>query len=378
MRIYRVVAALAILALAGACKKYDAKNKADAQLGDLAKKLGVSLDSSGSASGAENTEGDPCSLLDSGQVAAAIGPLAAPPYRGTYKPEPRSESCRYETKNHRRMLVSVDWNGGKMAMKVIGFGRGLTDPLAKHGDEKIGQTVLSSGDTIAGPWDAVAEGPMQCCDLHALKSDQHVEIDWTGTRLSMQGAAKLLDSAVVHLAHPLKINGSAPAAIALGDSLYAADAKDSTVNMCALVPQAVVEQIIGRKLTAPPQPGQAKGALGARDCTYTTTMPGTAGANLRQQFELELRNWHDGAVDFATDQHTIGIAGRAMRRQITGDTTMVPTDTSEYPLGPWDEAGPSTSMGYEAVKGPVMVKVGALGEKQVALALLARAVTSVP
>src|SRR6185312_8834496 len=97
---------------------------------------------------------------------------------------------------------------------------------------------------IAGPWDAVAEGAMQCCDLHALKGDQHVEIDWTGTRLSMQGASKLLDS--------------------------------------ALVPQPVVESIIGRKLTAPPEPGQAGGALGARSCTYTTTMPG--GGILRQQF----------------------------------------------------------------------------------------------
>lgn len=376
MRIHRLVAAIAIVSLAGACKKADKNKAADAQLSELAKKLGIPLDSSGGAANGEATGGDPCSLLDSSLVAAAIGPLAAPPYRGSYEPDSSAESCRYETKNHRRMLLSVDWSGGKITMKMVGFGRRITDPLAKHGDETVGQTVLSSGDTIAGAWDAVAEGPMQCCDLHALKGDQHVEIDWTGTRLSMQGAAKLLDSAVSHLGKPLPIDGSAPAALALGGALYAADAKDSTVDMCALVPQAVVESIIGRTLTAPPQRGQAAGALGARECTYSTTMPG--GGNLRQQFELELRDWHDGAVDFATDQHTIGIAGRAMRRQITGDTAMPPTDTSEYPLGPWDEAGPSTSMGYEAVKGPVLIRVGALGEKKAALALLARAVTSVP
>ena len=376
MRIHRVVAALTIVALAGACKKHDAKDDANAQLAKLSQKLGIPIDTSGTAGGAQNTEGDPCSLLDSSQVAAAIGPLAAPPYRGTYKADPRADACRYETKNHRRVLVSVDWNGGQMAMKMVGFGRKLTDPLAKHGEEKTGMTVLSSGDTIAGPWDAVAEGAMQCCDLHALKGDQHVEIDWTGTRLSMQGASKLLDSAVVHLAHPLSINGSAPAAIAQGQALYAADAKDSTVDMCALVPQPVVESIIGRKLTAPPEPGQAGGALGARSCTYTTTMPG--GGNLRQQFELTLYDWHDGAVSFAQDQHTIGIAEHAMRRQFTGDTTTPPTDTSAYPLGPWDEAGPSTSTGYEAVKGPVLIKAAAFGEKNMVLALLSRAVTSVP
>jgi len=376
MRIHWIVAAATVLAVAAGCGKHADKNDANKQLADLSKKLGIPIDTSGSASSNQNTEGDPCSLLDSSQVAAAIGPLAAPPYRGTYKPQRGSESCRYETTNHRRMLVSVDWNGGKMAMKMVGFGRSLTDPLAKHGDEKMGATVLSSGDTIAGPWDQVAEGPMQCCDLHALKGDQHVEIDWTGTRLSMQGAAKLLDSAVAHLAHPLAIDGNAPAALAQGEALYAADAKDSTVNMCALVPQSVVESIIGRKLSQPPQPGQAPGAQGARACTYITTMPGSG--NLRQEFELELRDWHDGAVDFATDQHVIGIAGRAMRRQITGDTTMPPTDTSEYPLGPWDEAGPNTSMGYEAVRGPILVRIGALGEKKTVLALLAQAVKSVP
>lgn len=376
MRIRRMVAALIVFALAGACGKHGAKSDENAKIAELQKKFGMPVDTSGGASGAQTTEGDPCSLLDSNQVAAAIGPLAAPPYRGTYKPSAGAESCRYDTKNHRRMLVSVDWNGGQMAMKMVGFGRKLTDQLAKQGEEKIGVTVLSTGDTIKGTWDAVAEGPMQCCDLHALKGDQHVEIDWTGTRLAMQGAAKLLDSAVAHLAHPLKIDGSLPASIAQGESLYVADAKDSTVDMCSLMPQSVVESIIGRKLTAAPQPGQAGGALGGRDCTYTTTMPG--GGNLRQQFELTLWEWHDGAVSFAQDQHTLGMAMHAMRRQFTGDTTTPPTDTSEYPLGPWDEAGPNTSTGYEAVKGPVLIKASALGEKQTVLALLAKAVSSVP
>lgn len=374
MRMRRIAAAVAVLTLAAACNKHDAKDDANAKLAQLSKQLGIPIDTSGKAGAEQNTEGDPCSLLDSGQVAAAIGALAAPPYRGSYKPEANAESCRYETTNHRRMLVSVDWNGGQIAMKMIGFGRRMTDQLAKHGEEKLGTTVLSTGDTIAGAWDQVAEGPMQCCDLHALKGDQHVEIDWTGTRLSMQGAAKLLDSAVVHLAHPLPINGTA--ALAQGAALYAADAKDSAADMCALLPQTVVESIIGRKLTAPPQRGEQPGAVGARECTYKTTMPGAT--NLQQTYELTLWEWHDGAVTFAQDQHVIGMAAHAMRRQITGDTVMPPTDTSEYPSGPWDEAGPNTSMGYEAVKGPILVRASALGDRKTVLALLGRAVMSIP
>ena len=376
MRTHRILVAAALLGVAAACGKHDDKAQANAKLAELSKKLGIPIDTSGSTSAAQNTEGDPCSLLDSSVVAAAIGTLAAPPYRGTYKPEPNAESCRYETKNHRRMLVSVDWNGGQATMKMVGFGRKLTDQLGKRGEEKMGLAVLSTGDTIHGTWDQVAEGPMQCCDLHALKGDQHVEIDWTGTRLSMQGAAKLLDSAVAHLAHPVAVNDTSALVQAQAESLYAADAKDSTVDMCALVPQAVVESIIGRKLTGPPARGSAPGADGGRDCTYTTTMSG--GGNLRQQFELTLWAWHDGAVEFAQDQHTIGMAMHAMRRQFTGDTTTPPTDTSAYPLGPWDMAGPNTSMGYEAVKGPVMIKASALGEKKNVLALLGRAITSMP
>ncbi|HEY7877495.1 MAG TPA: hypothetical protein VIC55_04690 [Gemmatimonadaceae bacterium] len=376
MRIHRIVVPVIVLVLAAACGKRDANADAKAKLAELSKKLGVPIDTAGVASGAQSTEGDPCSLLDSNLVATAIGPLAAPPYRGDFKPNADAESCRYETKNHRRMLVSVDWNGGQAAMKMVGFGRKLTDQLGKQGEEKMGSTVLSTGDTIKGTWDQVAEGPMQCCDLHALKGDQHVEIDWTGTRLSMQGAAKLLDTAVAHLAHPLPISGTATAALAQAESLYAADAKDSTVDMCALVPQSVVESIIGRKLTGPPERGPQPGAVGARDCTYKTTMPG--GGNLQQQYELTLWEWHDGAVSFAEDQHVIGMATHAMRRQFTGDTTTPPTDTSEYPLGPWDVAGPNTSMGYEAVKGPILIKASALGDKKIVLALLGRAVTSIP
>lgn len=376
MRTHWIVAAMTVLALIAACGKHDAKDDTNAKLAELSKKLGIPIDTSGTASGAQNAEGDPCSLLDSNVVATAIGPLAAPPYRGDFLPNPDAESCRYETKNHCRLLVSVDWNGGQVAMKMIGFGRKLTDQLAKQGEEKIGQTVLSTGDTIHGTWDQVAEGPMQCCDLHALKGDQQVEIDWTGTRLSMQGAAKLLDTAIAHLAHPVPVNDTAASVQAQAMALYAADAKDSTVDMCALVPQPVVESIIGRKLIAPPQRGADSGALGGRGCTYTTTLPG--GGNLRQEYDLTLWEWRDGAVAFAQDQHTIGMATRAMRRQFTGDTTTPPTDTSEYPLGPWDEAGPNTSMGYEAVKGPMLIKVSALGDRKNVLALLGKAVTSLP
>jgi hypothetical protein len=356
----RCLAVLSVLAIAAACNAKDKSGNKD--LSDMIQKMSDTSSSSG-----QEASGDPCSILDSSEVAAAIGPLASPPYRGEFKPNADSPSCRYDTKDHRRMLVNVDWSGGPMAMKVIGMGRKITDQIAKNGEEKTGTTVLSSGDTIAGPWDQIAEGPMQCCDLHVLRGDRHVELDWTGTRLSSKGAAALLDSAVKRLDHPLAINGARGVAAAMQN--FAADAKDSALVMCDLLPQAKAEALLGRPLVKAPQPGT--GVAGVRDCTYTTVL--AAPGVIPQEYDVSLRSWRDGAVEFANDQFASHMGAHAMRRQLTGDTTPPPVDTANYPVGPWDVASRSVSPGYEAVKGPYLVKVGGF-DKPATLALLAGAV----
>lgn len=363
MRTRSILASLALLAFATGCEKKKSNNQFMDQLKQMA---------NSSNAGGEAKTGDPCSLLDTTEVAAAIGPLAAPPYQGTYKPQEGANSCRYDTKDHRRILLTVDWSGGPTVMKMVHFGRGLTDGVSKAGEMKTGTTVLASGDTLVGDWDEIAQGPMQCCELHALRGDQHVELDWTGTRLTPTAAGALLNSAIKRLDHPLPIDGTA--GIPAGEKLYAADARDSAVNLCALVPQAVVEAIIGAKLVGPPQPGAQKGAAGLRDCTYQAPSPG--GGSIPRIYELTVWEWHDGAVEFAQDQYVIGGATHTMRRQLTGDNTTPQVDTSMYPAGPWEEAGPTTSMGYEAVKGPYMVKSMAMGEQKALLELLGKAITA--
>ena len=366
MRTGSSVAALALLALVAGCEK----KKNDNQFVQQLKHMADSMKAANPSQGGEAKTGDPCSLLDTTEVAAAIGPLAAPPYRGTYRPEAGSSSCRDDTKDHRRLLVDVDWSGGPMVMRMIHFGRGLTDGISKSGDMKVGKTVLASGDTLQGDWDEIAQGPMQCCQLHALRGDQHIELDWTGTRLTPAAAGALLNSAIKRLDHPLPIDGDA--GIPAGQRLYAADAKDSALNMCALIPRAVVESIIGAKLTGPPQPGSEAGGNGSRQCTYHAPGPG----NIQREFDLDLREWHDGAVEFAEDQYVIGGATRAMSKQFKGDTTSIRVDTSAYPVGPWDAAGPTTSMGFEAVEGPYLVKSMAMGDRKAVLDLLAKATTT--
>lgn len=363
----RIGTALLLAAMVSACsQKKQNDEQITAQLKQLQEKFGVPDNSS---SGGEAKEGDPCSLLDPKEVAAAIGPLAAPPYRGTFRPERRSDACRYDTQDHRRVLVTVTWSGGPTAMKMIHTFRGLTDGV-KQGQMKTGVTVLSTGDTLVGDWDEIAQGPMQCCDLHALRGDQLVELDWTGTRLDPEGAGALLNSAIKRLDHPLSIDGTA--GLEAAQRLFDADAKDSAVDMCSLVPQAAAESIIGSKLINPPTRGS--GRSGAGLCTYDAPMPGTG--NLRREFDLDLRSWRDGAVEFASDQYAVGIGTRALKRISTGDTTPPASDTTDHPGGPWDAIGHPSSPGWEAVKGPILVRVGAMGDRKAALGLLSRAVTA--
>ena len=368
MTTYNRVAVLIVLVLAAACSSQDKPSQK--ALKDLAQKFGAKEDAT--SSGNATDDRDPCSLLDSGEVAAAIGPLASPPYRGTFQPSVGAESCRYDTQDHRRILVSVDWSGGPAAMKMVGFGRKLTDPLAKQGTEKIGTIVVSTGDTLNGNWDQIAEGPMQCCDYHALHGDQHVELDWTGTRLTPKTAAALLDSAVERLPHPLPINGAA--GVTAAEKVYAAEAKDSTLVMCDLISQAKAEALLGHALAKAPERGHAPGAAGGRECDYTTVL--AAPGVIPQEYDLTLWAWRDGAVSFAQDVYATGAATHAMRRQLTGDTATMASDTATFPPGPWDIAARSASPGYEAVKGGDLVKVAAF-DKKGALALLAGAVQAV-
>jgi hypothetical protein len=364
----RIGTALLLAAMVSACsQKKQKEDQVTAQLKQLQEKFGVP---DNSPSGGEAKEGDPCSLLDPKEVEAAIGPLAAPPYRGTFRPQRGSDACRYDTRDHRRVLVTVTWSGGPVAMKMIHTFRGLTDAVAKQGQMKTGVTVLSTGDTLMGEWDEIAQGPMQCCDLHALRGDQLVELDWTGTRLDPTGAGALLNSAIKRLDHPLSIDGTA--GLDSAQRLFDADAKDSAVDMCSLVPQVAAESIIGAKLLNPPKRGD--GAAGARICTYDAPMAGAA--NMRREFDLDLRSWRDGAVEFASDQYAVGMGMRAVRNISTHDTTTKASDTTDHPPGPWDMIGEPASPGWEAVKGPVLVRVGAMGDRKAALGLLSRAVTA--
>lgn len=355
-----VTAALALALLATACTS---------QLKDrIARAKAEHEAASGAEGGGAAGGGDPCTLLDSAEVAAAIGPLAGSPYRSGGLPSVSGDACRYDTGGYRRLLVSVDWSGGKIAMKMMAFGRSLTDK-ALRAETQTGM-VLKTGDTLRGDWDQVAMTPASCCSLDALKGDQHVELDWAGTALTPAAAGKLLNTAVGRLAHPLAVNGAA--GVAAAQQRWAALAKDSTLDACSLVSQQDAEAILGAPLLGPPDHGEAQGNRGKRICYYRTPLPNAP--NLHNEYDIEVREWVDGAVAFASDQFVINGVANGMRRQLGSDTTTDPAAVNAS--GPWDEIGSSVSGQFEAVKGPVLLIVSGMGDRARLQALLAKAVTA--
>ncbi|HXE61043.1 MAG TPA: hypothetical protein VN607_10060 [Gemmatimonadaceae bacterium] len=314
------------------------------------------------------TNGDPCSLLDTSEVIAAVGPLAGPPYNQAYS----SDVCEYDTKDYRRLLVTGDWSGGKMSMKMSNLGRQLSDK-ALQAQTQTG-TVLKSGDTLRGSWDQVAMAPATCCGLNALKADRMVGLDWTGTKLTMAQASALLETAIKRLDHPLGINGAAGKAAA--QQRLAAMAQDSSLDVCTLVSATDAAAILG-PLAKPPDHGSPQAGPSIHSCYYYTPMPAANGAppppDAIFTYEIDLKEWHDAHTEFASDQFVIQGGVNGMRKQLMGADSL---PTPVEPPGPWDDLGSSVAGGYEAVKGPFLLTANAMGDHDKLRALLAKAVSA--
>lgn len=350
----RMMPALALCGLALACsKKPDASPDATRAMLDSLKNKYSKADAG------PHMAGDPCSLLEVSEVDSAIGPLASAPYDGTYKPDSKAGSCRYDTKDKRRLLLRVDWTDGPTAMKDVHFGRNLTDQ-AMHGVTKAGKTLLATGDTVAGDWDEVAAFPMHCCILAALRGDQYLEIDWAGTRLTTASAAALLNTAVKRLDHHLAINGNAGAAA--GTQRYDTESKDSLIDPCTLVSQKDAEAILGAPLASAPDHGDERTGITKRTCNYRVPF---SGGRLQMIYDIEVNEWHDAHATFEEDQWLIHSVG--------GGPVADSVAKASGPPGPWDEAGDGPSS-FEAVKGNLLLRSGTNGDKRKSQALLAKAV----
>lgn len=351
---------------------------------------------------------DPCSLLTPAEVEAALGArLGTAPYRGSAtNPQPDGSDCVYQTADFQTVTLSVSFDGGQQAYHigdiVSAMVKGASGVVSDRGKKAM---ISEDGSEIAGEWDEAKLTPFNCCIFNALRADQMITIDFTGSTMTLKQAAGLVNAAFKRLAKPLSLDGGANVAAAR----TFLKTRPRRLEPCSVLTQAEVEAIVG-KLAAPPK---AQGD----DCSYE--LPQRPGYPPRV-YDLQF-DWSGGDYQFREDLHTAGMAGAALGGMTFQSQTQVQipnrapagsgspssgTRTREVTenisvdeaskrtvgetfsqaahltgeqdaavTGPWERIA-TVGPGIEAVKKDVLVKIGLYGvDKDRARALLAAAMT---
>jgi hypothetical protein len=242
---------------------------------------------------------DPCSLLTPAEVEAALGaPLGTPPYRGSgISPDPRGSDCIYQTVNFQDVILSVTFKGGQQVYHLGDFISGMINGSNGVMSDKAKKAIVSEdGSQIAGEWDEAKLTPFNCCIFNALRADQMITIDFTGSTMTLKQAAGLVDAAFKRIDKPLSLDGGANVAAAAAFLKTRPQRKDP----CSVLTQAEVEAILGKLAAAPKSEDDV--------CTYQ--LPQQPGFPPRI-YDLQFF-WSSGNDRFRSDLHTAGIAGAAL------------------------------------------------------------------
>jgi hypothetical protein len=289
-----------------------------------------------SASEESSFEGDPCRLLEPGEVEAAIGKLALPPYReGTNGPEAAGSKCVYLTRDFHRLVLDVTWTDGAMIMKMLGMPAAAADQAGVRG-----KLPLPGGVTVTGEWDEAKA--LSCCEITALRGDSVIAINFMGTELSTTQGTELLNAALRRLDAPLEgVNGAE--AVAKAQQLEATGAgRPKPVPACTLITAADVEALLGPVDKLPEDNEQV--------CEYRSkTQPKLV------KFSV---GWTRGYQTWRSDRE---LGSKAISALLGNDAKepAAETSTTEYP-GPWEKAD-VVVMDFVAVRGDVIMKIDIRG-----------------
>jgi len=280
------------------------------------------------ASSDEFHHDDPCSLLEPKEVAAVLGaPLGAPPYRasphGLNRPTATGQDCIYQTADFHTIELSVDFKDGTQAYRIMGFGKKLVGSTAPNAAIKKAFT-LDDGTELAGEWDEAQLMAMTCCIFNALRGDQMISIDFTGSDATLRQAAELVDLAFKRLDKPLKIDGGA----GLEAAKALISARPKPVDACTLLTRSEAEAVIG-PLTGDPV------SHGTDECAY----PAQPANGIPRVYDLNVK-WDGGYAKWRSLPHIVNMVGNAMA--IKGDAQSPEPATAEEAPGAgdsWAHAG---------------------------------------
>jgi hypothetical protein len=122
-----------------------------------------------------------------------LGKLAVPPFRtreSTPLADPAGKSCAYFTPGHRVLVLTPEWEYGKMALNTERMVGGLVGQVA--------DLPGAAADTLEGPWDDVAIS--MSGDLIVLKGPRALTIGYLMSSTDAAGAIKLAGPALGRLA----------------------------------------------------------------------------------------------------------------------------------------------------------------------------------
>jgi len=285
------------------------------------------------------SEGDPCSLLQPGEVETAIGKLALAPYReGLNGPDASGDKCVYLTKDFHRVVVDVTWTDGAMVMKMLGMPAAMADQAGMRG-----KLPLPDGVTITGEWDEAKA--LSCCEISAMRGDSVVAIDFMATELTTAQGADLLNAALRRLDAPLKnIDGAAPVGEAKQLEESAAG-RPKPVPACTLITAADAAALLGPVDTLPEDNDQR--------CEYRSkTQPKLVSFSV---------GWTRGYQSWRSDRDL----GAKVVGSLLGGEAKEPDAAAnaaaavKYP-GPWEKAD-VVVMDFVAVRGDVIMKIDIRG-----------------
>ncbi len=281
---------------------------------------------------------DPCSLLAPKEVEAVLGaPLGTPPFRGSNStPRADGEDCVYQTATFHEITLNVVFTGGAQSYRITGFGKKLMSGAPTEAARKA--FMLDDGTELTGEWDEAQLTAMNCCIFNALRGDQMITIDFTGSEATLRQAAGLVDTAFKRIDKPLKIDGASN--VAAAKSFAATRPKPR--NACELLTRAEAEAVLGT-LIGDPKPG------GTLTCSYQLAPLN----NLPRNYDLNI-TWRGGYAAFRSDSHVASLMGRAMGGNGSSKSDdNLPKASSD---DPWERGGVQYN-DFVALKKDVRIKI---------------------
>ncbi len=213
---------------------------------------------------------DPCSVLTAAEAEAVLGPLAAPPFRtrdGSPLADPTGKSCAYYTAGHRVLVLTPEWEYGRLTLSTERMGSNLVEQVAALSD------IVA--DTMEGPWDDAIIG--LAGDLVLVKGKRSLSVAYLMSSTDVAGAVRLAGPALARLA-------------------AAEEPAHPEVPAGGCLPPAVVGEIVGEPVRLM---GSVMGTYGS--CHYQLDLDPTAS------IELTIQPAGRAAETFASLQSTAKI-----------------------------------------------------------------------